>query len=366
MNKKVCHITSAHPRYDVRILYKECISLSNNKYDVTLIVSDDKKDEIVDGVKIISTQFKPKNRLDRFINANKKIYKKAVNIDASIYHLHDPDLLPLGNKLKRLGKKVIFDSHEDVPEQIKDKQWIPRFIRDVVSNIYEIYEKYSAKRYDAVISVTPHIVERFSKINSNAVMITNYPIIDPNEEIIRNPTKAICFAGGISEQWSHDKIIHAIEKIEDIKYILAGNGKNQYMEDIKKLSGWNKVEYKGKIPHSEVKNIYSQSIAGMALNHSSQAKGEGTLGNTKLFEFMEAKLPVICSDYKLWKDIVEKNNCGICVNPNNLDEIKGAIEYILKNPPKAILMGENGRSVVIEKYNWSTQEEELVKLYQRL
>ena len=284
MDKKVCHVTSAHNRYDVRIFMKECVSLAQNGYDVTLIVNDDKDDEVVQGVKIVSTKFKANNRIDRFINSKNKMYNKAFEIYADIYHLHDPDLLPLGNKLKKKSKKIIFDSHEDVPQQIKDKQWIPTIFRGLVSKLYEIYEKTSVKKFDASISVTPHVVERLLKVNSNTVMITNYPIIDAKDDMKREPELAICFAGGISSQWCHDKILMAIEEIDNIKYILAGNGTQEYMDLLKSLTAWNKVDYKGKIPHSEVKKIYSKSIAGIALNYSNQAKEEGTLGNTKLFE----------------------------------------------------------------------------------
>jgi len=134
MKVKVCHLTSAHSRYDIRIFIKECRSLAINGYDVTLIVNDDKDDEILDGVRIVSTKYKYKNRIDRFIRSRKKLLDKAIEIDASIYQLHDPDLLPIGNKLKSLGKKVIFDSHEDVPQQIKDKEWIPKILRNLISN----------------------------------------------------------------------------------------------------------------------------------------------------------------------------------------------------------------------------------------
>lgn len=233
MGKKVCHITSAHGRYDDRIFLKHCKSLAKNGYDVTLLVNDDKDDEIIEGVKIISTKYQPKNRMDRFINSKKKLLNKAIEVDADIYQLHDPDLLHVGNKLKRLGKKVIFDSHEDVPQQIMDKEWLPKCIRNVVSKAYEIYEKRSLSHYDAVISVTPHIVERLSKINSNTVMITNYPIVNVDEDIKRKPELAICFAGGVNSQYHHEEIIKAIESIEGVRYFLAGTAEPDYINHLK-------------------------------------------------------------------------------------------------------------------------------------
>ncbi len=364
MNKKVCHITSAHSRYDIRIFAKQCRSLVKGGYDVTLIVNDDKNDEIIDGVKIVSTRYIPKNRIDRFIKSSKKLLEKAIEINADIYQLHDPDLLLIGNKLKKLGKIVIFDSHEDVPKQIRSKEWIPRIMRKPVSKIYEMYEKSSLKRYNAVITVTPHIVDRIRTINSNVVMITNYPIIKGKENITRKKNNSICFVGGIGEQWSHDKILMAIEDMEHIKYILAGKGNEDYVDLMKHYNGWCKVNYLGVIPHEEVRQIYYNSFAGMAiLSHDTQVGEEGTLGNTKLFEYMEAELPVICSNNRLWEEIIDKYNCGIAVNPNNIEEIKNAIIVLKNNPDKSKIMGQNGRKAVEEEYNWFTQEKKLLLLY---
>ncbi len=366
MNKKVCHITSAHDRYDVRIFVKECISLANNGYDVALIVNDTNPDEIKECVKIVSTKFKPRNRIERFLNSKKLLLAKAIEVDADIYHLHDPDLLPLGNKLKSNGKKVIFDSHEDIPKQVMDKTWIPKIFRGAVSKIYSIYEKNTLRKYDAVISVTPHIVERLLKTNSNTVMVTNYPNVDFKNNVNREPNNSICFAGGIGSQYNHEKIIKAIENIEDIRYILMGNGTKEYLSLLQSLPAWERVDYLGVVPHKEVKEIYVNSIAGLALDYSSQGEGQGTLGVLKIFEYMEASIPVICSNYKLWKEIVEGNECGICVDPKNIDEITESIKYLLDNPKEAKKMGNNGRRAVIEKYNWGTQEKVLLDLYESL
>lgn len=366
INKKVCHVTSAHNRYDVRIFHKECKSLAKHGYCVILLVNDDIEDEFIDGVKIESTNFKPKNRYERMVVSQKKIRDKAINIDASIYHFHDPELLPLALFLKRKGKKVIFDFHEDVPRQIKDKPWIPSRIRNTLSYFYEVYEKRSIKNFDAVISVTPQIIGRLMNTNRNTVQITNYPIINKDEKIKRKPKRAICFAGGITDQYRHHNILKAIEEIEDIKYFLAGTGSKEYLGLLKNLSGWNKVDYKGRIPFLDVKEIYSQSAVGVAIHRSTQLGKTGSLGVIKLFEFMEAQLPVICTNYSIWAEMINKYKCGICVDPDNVDEIRDAIKFILNNPKKAEKMGENGRKAVLEEFNWDLQEVKLINLYGEL
>ncbi len=362
----VCHVTSVHQRYDVRIFHKQCKSLAANGYQVVLLVNDNIPNEFTEGIKIISTNFQSKNRIDRMLNSNQQIKKKILDIDAEIYHFHDPELLPVAWWTKRKGKKVIFDFHEDVTQQILFKPWIPKLIRRATALFYSLYESVMVKKFDGVISVTPKIVNRLKIKNSKCVMITNYPILKNNVYESSNlKENAVCFAGGISPQWNHENIILAIENIDDIKYVLAGRGNPQYMEKLQSYKAWNKVEYLGKIPHEEVNQIYSKSMIGLALlSFDTQVGDEGTLGNTKVFEFMEAGLPIICSNNKIWAKMIEKYKCGKLVDPSDINGIREAVISFIENPDEAKRAGVNGRRAVEAEYNWKTQESNLLSFYE--
>lgn len=365
---KVCHVTSVHPRYDIRIYEKECISLAKAGYETCLIVNDSGDDEVINGVHIIPTGFKPRNRKERFLKSSKIVLKKALETDASVYHLHDPELLSIAVKLKRMGKIVIFDAHEGVSEQIKDKSWIPAIFRGIVANIYSLYANNIMKKLDGLITVTPNIVKKLTKINSNTTMVTNYPIVSEEENIPshkEDKQKYVFFAGGISEQWCHENVIKAVNKFKDIKYYYAGKSfDDTYLKTL--LDAGNTGKYLGIIPHTEVINYYAGAIAGMAILNCSQVGNEGTLGNTKLFEVMQAGKPVICSDLRLWREIIEEYECGICVNWMNVDEISNAIKYLISYPDEAARMGINGKRAVNEKYNWKTQELVLIDFYKKI
>lgn len=368
MSMRICHLTSLHPRYDSRIFHKQCVSLANHGYETYLVVNDNYKDEVKEKVNIISIKRKKSSRISRFLFTNGHLYNQAIKINADIYQIHDPELLSIGYKLKKRGKKVIFDSHEDVPNQILDKQWIPKWVRGIVSLLYRFFEKTIAKKFDAIISVTPHIVQRFKKINSSSYLVTNYPIVNHHSDCFTKKMKnrSICFAGGITSQWCHINIINAITGINNIEYNLAGSIDLEYFNKLKLLEGWPKVNYRGVLDICDVKKMYQESSVGMALNHSTQAGKTGTLGNTKLFEYMESGLPVICTNYTLWEEIVKENDCGVAVDPNSIKQIVEAITYLIENPIKAKVMGENGRNAILMKYNWESQEKILLDLYNSL
>lgn len=362
---KVCHLTSVHDRTDGRIFSRECSSLQKAGYHVTLIAADGKADEEKNGIYVYGIPCET-NRLSRMLKTTKNVYKKALEIDADIYHFHDPELISTGIKLKKKGKKVIFDSHEDVPLQILgSKEYIPLFIRRIISTLYVQYEKRKLPEFDAVISVSPDIVDRLKKINQNTFQVTNYPEADeiiPNTDI---PERAVCFTGLISPLWNHKNIVSSLVLLDNVKYNLAGPVYPKYLQELQKLDTWNQVNFAGKLPREKVPGFIKNSAAGMALCDYSIEVGYnmGTLGNTKLFEYMREGLPLICTDFILWKQIVDEEKCGICVNPRDINSIAEAINKILSNPEEAKEMGRAGQRAVKEKYNWKTQEKILLDLY---
>lgn len=362
---RICQVSSVHKTFDTRIYYKICKSLSK-KYDV-YYVSANAKNEVRDGIHIVGVNL-PKSRLKRQLQLG-KVYKTLVAINAEIYQFHDPELISIGLKIKKIGKKVIFDSHEDVPQQILDKDYLPFLLRRIISAIYSFYENIKLKQYDILISVTPTIVERLQKINPQTYQITNYPIAEKRGgEDKRTFDNNICFFGGVTDLWCQRQIIQSLVGL-DSKYLFAGPLDNDnYIDGLKREEGYSQATYLGVISHSECIDLMKTCSAGMALSDYTGNMGghRGTLGNNKLFEYMQAGIPVIATDFDLWKDIIERYECGVIVNPHNIEAIHNAVNFLTSHPEDAKRMGDNGVKAVELEFNWSTQEEILLKIYQSL
>lgn len=368
MKNKITHLTSAHPRYDTRIFVKMCSSLAkNNEYKVSLVVADGKGFENKNCVDIIDVGAKSSGRLSRMTNTVKKVYEKAKELHSDIYHLHDPELIPIGLKLKKNGYKVIFDAHEDLPKQILGKHYLHLFVKKIASKAVSFYEKYSCKKFDSIITATPYIREKFLQINKNSVDINNFPILE--ELLLDTPYDSkkdtICYIGVLGEIRGIKEIVKAMEYTENISLTLAGKFfDSKIEEEVKGYKGWEKVDFKGFVDRDEIREILSDSKLGLVTLHPIINYIDAL--PVKMFEYMAAGIPVVSSDIELWKEIVETNKCGICIDPLNPQEIAEAIEYIISNPKIAKEMGENGKKAVIEQYNWSIEEEKLFTLYQKV
>ena len=124
------------------------------------------------------------------------------------------------------------------------------------------------------------------------------------------------------------------------------------------------IKYIGRINRNQVNELYGSARAGICIYQPAVNHYEAQ--PIKMFEFMAAGLPVVASNFPLWKHIIEDAKCGICVDPQNSEEVKVACKSLIFNPLEAEIMGRNGRQVVEKVYNWGTQEEKLLALYDEI
>lgn len=364
---KICHITTVHPNFDVRIFYKEAISLVGAGYDVTLIVQHN-KNETIDGVKIIALS-KPKNRFKRIFSLSKKAYKSALEQKADIYHFHDPELLPWMMRLKaKTGASIIYDVHEDYLTGMRQKRYIPFGIRNFLVLVFNFFEKYCSKNFTKILA-EKYYIERFP----GGRTVLNYPLLSGREEkknyYSKNEFRAL-YTGNISED--RGALIHTslIKSLSFLHIYMAGKCDKKLLEKLNKLAGPFRdrlhIESGGFIPYKRILEYYNAGnwIAALAVFPFTKHYCRKEL--TKFFEYMYAGTPVIASNFPAWKEIIEKNQCGICVDPAKPKEAARAIEYLIKNPETAKKMGENGKKAVLEKYNWERESKKLLNIYEEL
>lgn len=171
--------------------------------------------------------------------------------------------------------------------------------------------------------------------------------------------------GGIAQIRGIKEVVKAMEFTKNVMLNLVGAFSEKTVEnDVKDYKGWASVSEAGILGRDEVANIMSRCKAGIVTFHPLPNHIDAQ--PNKMFEYMSSGLPVITSDFPLWREIVEGNSCGMCVNPLKPEEIADAINYILTHPEEAEQMGKNGKEAVKKKYNWDMEEKKLMNVYKEL
>lgn len=363
----VVHLSSVHPRYDTRIFLKMCTSLAARGFNVALVIADGGGDEVISSVSILDVGAKPASRLLRMFKTVRQVYKKALTLNADLYHIHDPELIPIGLKLISKGKKVIFDSHEDLPKQILSKPYLGRGSRYLLSKVFEVYEKWKCRSFSGVVAATPSIRDKFKAINENTVDINNFPIIGELAASLDWSARqgSIAYVGGLSEIRGARQMIRALDCVsQPVMLKIAGEMTDKLRSELSREPGWESVKEYGFVGRSEVKCILDTVVAGMVV--FSDAPNHTDAQPNKMFEYMSAGVPVIASDFPLWREIIIGNNCGLCVDPNSEVGIANAVDYLQSNLGIAEEMGKNGMNAILNQYNWSHEETKLIDFYKSL
>ena len=362
---RVVHLTTCHPRDDVRIFHKECQSLVAMGYEVHLVVADGKGEETVKGVRIHDAG-KARGRLERMAFLPWRIWRMARRIQARIYHMHEPELLLIALPLQWVGGRAIYDSHEDVPRAVLSREWVPVPMRKMVSTSYEWLENFIASRIAAVVGATPHITWRFARVNRRSVTLNNFPLASEVQgaRLGGGEGRTICYLGNISKVRGIFEMINALESA-DAHLVLAGAFENAALEaDARALPGWSRVDYRGSVSRVEVMQIMAKSRLGLLLYHPEPNHVDSQ--PNKMFEYMSAGLPVLASDFPLWVEGVREVGAGLCVNPLDTDAIAAALKSMLDDLAMMAAMGERGREAVLTRFQWIYEEPRLANLYREL
>jgi glycosyltransferase involved in cell wall biosynthesis len=365
---KIAHLTSAHPAADVRIAFRECGTLAAAGYDVVLIAAGGTSQPLPDGVVLRSVP-KPRNRTERMTRTVWDVFKAALRENADVYHFHDPELAGVGLALRALGRKVVFDVHEDIPKDIVDKPWIPAPLRKPIALSAAVVLGMLQKAFSAIVAATPAIARRFDP--SHTVVVSNYPRLedlplDAVDGALR--TDAALYLGSITELRCLEEMVRAMAQPgipENARLLLAGTFESEKLEQgVRTLPGWDRVTYLGQCSRAQVKQLLSKARVGLLL-YRAAANHEECVPN-KLFEYLGAGLPVIVADTMQCREIVEEERCGIVVDPLDVPAIAAAITWMIEHPAIAQQMGERGRRLVLERYQWSSEAKKLTNLYAQI
>jgi glycosyltransferase involved in cell wall biosynthesis len=280
----------------------------------------------------------------------------------------------VGLLLRARGKRVIYDIHDDLPKDILGKYYLPPWSRRPLAWLVNRLERIACRQFSALVTVTPAIADRLRILNKRTIIVHNYPspkdlILDRQPLPWESRRHSVTYVGGMMAIRGIREMVEAMRLLpRSLRATLELAGPHPHgeptVEELSSHPGWERVLHHGFVDQPSTFEILHHVRGGLVLFHPAENHIEAM--PQKIFEYMGAGLPVIASDFPLWRHILGDSGCGILVDPQDTRAIARAIEFILTNPHEAEEMGRRGRAAVLEHYNWDVQAERLVNLYSEL
>ncbi|MBN2522265.1 MAG: glycosyltransferase family 4 protein [Bacteroidales bacterium] len=390
--KTICMLSDMHPLFDDRIYWKEAVSLKKHGYNLIHIGFDkDCKDFMSpEGIRIITIKKRVFHRnifLHKLIktilfdNPHRTMMKKIVEVRADAYHIHDLKVNVLGEMIKKLPwkPKIIYDIHEDYGDMIRyynQKKGFVKWLLFRYASIVERNEKRRTKNYDFYLTVLPEIKERFNKKNPHmqSEVIYNYTNLKPVSNTSKSLRKyELIYSGLINWCRGPLEIIDAIEIVKktmpDIKMLFIGRFNSLEFEKYVKSKVRDKqleenIEFQSEVPYEKVGELYNKSMIGMAVFHPIKVFYYSI--QVKTFEYMLYGLPIVCSNFGYVNKFITESHCGIPVDPLKPEEIALAIIRLLTDSKLYQQMSRSGKQAAQTRYNWQSEEEKLITIYNKL
>lgn len=299
-----------------------------------------------------------------------EIYKIARRQKAAVFHLHDPELIPIGFLLRATGGCVVYDAHEDLTNDVLEKPWIPSKVRGIVSILVSGFERIACKCFSAVITADDKISRRLARTGKRLITLNNYPLASEfgsfgQSREQQSSSNSIVSFGGLYTFRAADKIVEAFSLLPEalsVRLMLGGGCESDlFREDLRAKPGWRRIEYMGPVNRPRMLSELSSALAAIVL--FKKALNTQTVRSNRFYEALAAGIPVIAPNFGDWVSIVEKNQCGLTVDPEKPKEIADAIEWLLSHPKEALQMGRNGRELFLSEFNWEREAGKLVSLY---
>ena len=364
---KVLVASSLHSVDDPRVFHKEAASLAK-RHDVHLVAvrAPGGGTELTSkGVRLHPFERRGGKVLGT-LRAYRQIRKCFRDLRPDVFHFHDPDLVPLGLWLGLSGKcKIVYDVHEDVQKTLVKKRWLPQPLKKPLAWLFGSLEMFAVRRFAAAIVAEPYAMKRFAV--PNAALIRNYfPLFPDRPKRVFDGSRPLrlIYVGSLTKMRGVSSLVEALDCIKTpAELLLVGTFHN---DDFKRqmLTGRPNVRYLGWASLDKVFDYMHDADIGM--NCLLPAPSHEEMLGTKVFDYMAARLPIITSDFSVWPEMIEQSGCGLCVDPMDPKAIAGAVDELAADPARLASMGEAGRKLFEEKYNWSIEEEKLLALYSRI
>jgi glycosyltransferase involved in cell wall biosynthesis len=366
--KRVLLISTVHPSTDPRIMYKIAPSLQGH-YEVFCALPQ-MRDGLQEKLHLISL---PKfgRLLPRVLFAHPIALVKCLRLRADIVHIFVPELIPLAMLFQWAGAKVVYE----VQENLFKKFAIKRYNNSLVfKKLFRFFDKLARRKFHCIFTDDAYLNE-YQNLAKPFTVIHNYvslPVVDALSHAGAGGQRpGLFYLGVVSMERCLDTMTNAVAILKrdypDCHLHLFGPVRVD-KEELEAIAGYREakdnITFHGYTDQKVALKYAGQAVAGIALLKPVADYPESF--PTKLFEYMALKLPVITSDFPLYKQIVADSGSGFCISPYDTEALHDALQCCISDNALRLQMGNNGRKVTETCYNWASEEAKLLSFYNDL
>jgi glycosyltransferase involved in cell wall biosynthesis len=313
----------------------------------------------------------------RFVIHELRLARHLRLLNPTVLHAHDTNaLVPVAAAAARGRIPYVYDAHD---------LWLGRPRRErgrlyfALSQLfYGLVERLLIPRAAAVFTVSPPIVGHLRRRYRLPVvhLVPNYPEVGDQVErremrdlrggdAIDPARPVVLYLGGLMAGRGLERLVDAIGLMPDAQLVLLGGGveKGMLLDRAEAIGA--SVHVLGPVAPELVEAYAATADIGVSPIVASCLNYRYSLPN-KLFQYMAAGIPVVASDFRQVRDVVEGAGAGVVVDTTRPEAIARAIGRILADPDQAATMGARGRAAVTDRYNWSNAAAVLRAAYEAI
>lgn len=371
---KICMLTSDHSPFDGRIFHKEAVSLRKKYPQICVMAPYNGGRTFEKGIEIIALR-EPRGPLEtlRMLLGMPRIGSRTY---ADVYHCHEPESLWVAGRITRGGRgKLVYDAHEYYADRFAER--FPTWFRPPVQWLLDIGERILCRNTDYAITVCEELAEKFRNWGHRVALVENLALEaeDCHHEFViqrKDNAKIGIYVGGLYRERGILEMVKAASIVQErgiaVRLIFVGPCIGRFLEEaqgyVKSLHMEDYVDFVGRVPFECVPGYLRGADFGLVMLYPEKRFLNAV--SVKLFEYMQAGLPVLANDLPATAEIVREAQCGMLANPLDPEDIADAMVRLLSDEESKRTMGQNASQAFSEKYTWTLAEKRLLEVYDQL
>lgn len=279
---------------------------------------------------------------------------------ADVLVANDLDTLPANYCAARIKRcQVFFDSHEYFPETPEV------YNRPFVKKIWETAEKMFVKGCHRYYTVSDSLASvYYQKYGLAFQVIRNVPLWYPFPEPSNAEGNLILYQGSVNVGRGLELMIRAMKLLPHMRLVIAGNGPE--LMKLKQLAYTcevdNQVEFTGLLVPEELRELTVKASVGISLEEATGLSYISALPN-KVFDYIQAGVPVLVSDLPEMKALVNKYNAGMILEERTPENLAFTLNLMLHDKVKRAEWKKN-LAIAAGELCWENEEPKLLGLFE--